>query len=172
MVLQPQRGGCSQRPVDRHGRGSILGLVTLAYVDWGKDELDLEEFRDVEDDGKDDDRHDVGQDDPVPRVDALALVVVLNRSPDGAVALQGQGDGDVDGAAQHEVVQGVQTVAESVFVKLRKRISVLIPSQTFIKCCAVYSTTLNLYVKNQNSLPLGPKPTSLHIRLLKSSIPK
>ncbi len=58
--------------------------------DRSKDELHFEELGDVEDDGEDDDRHDVGQDHPVPGVDPLALVVVLDGAPDGTVPLQGQ----------------------------------------------------------------------------------
>jgi hypothetical protein len=62
----------------------------LKFFDRGKDELDFKELGDVEDDGEDDDRHDVGQDYPVPGVDPLALVVVLDGAPHGTVPLQGQ----------------------------------------------------------------------------------
>ena len=88
-------------------------------VDGVDDKLDLEELRDVEEGREDDDRHDVGEDDASPRVDALALVVVLDRTPDRSVPLQRQRHRDVDGAAEDKVVHGVQAVSECVFVKLK-----------------------------------------------------
>ena len=99
------------------------GRLDLDGVD---DKLDLEELRDVEEGREDDDRHDVGEDDTSPRVDALALVVVLDGTPDRTVPLQRQRHRDVDGAAEDEVVHGVQTVSESVFVKLNNSNNIFI----------------------------------------------
>ena len=130
MILKPKSGRRSQSSVDgRHDRpiaGHVVGLVIQLGddVDRREDELDLEELRDVEENGEEDDGHHVGQDDPPPRVDALALVVVLDRSPDGAVPLQGQGDRDVDGAAEDEVMEWVQAVSESIFVKLESFLTI------------------------------------------------
>ena len=88
-------------------------------LDGVDDKLDLEELRDVEEGREDDDRHDVGEDDASPRDDALALVVVLDGTPDRAVPLQRQRHRYVDGTAEDEVVHWVQAVSESVFVKLK-----------------------------------------------------
>jgi hypothetical protein len=90
-------------------------------LDGVDDELDLEELWDVEEGREDDDRHDVGEDNASPRVDALALVVVLDRTPDRSVPLQRQRHRDVDGAAEDKVVHGVQAVSECVFVKLKRK---------------------------------------------------
>ena len=98
------------------GRGHGVGCVgVVAGVDG--DELDLEELGDVEDDGEGDDGEEVAGD-PAPGVDALAAVVVLDGPPDGAVALEGEGDGGVDGAAEDEVVELVEEVAEGELVGL------------------------------------------------------
>ena len=44
--------------------------------------------------------------------------MVLNRSPDCPVTLKGEGQSDIDGAAEDEVVKLVQEVAERVLVGL------------------------------------------------------
>ncbi len=80
-------------------------------------ELDLQELWNVEDGGEDAHGYHVPGH-PAPRVGALALVVVLHRAPDGAVPLQGQSQGGVDGAAEDEVVQLVEEAAEGVLVRL------------------------------------------------------
>jgi hypothetical protein len=125
MILKPKSGRRSQGPVDgsndRPVAVDVVGLVLHlhGHVDRREDELDFEELGDVEEDREDDDRHDVGEDDPSPWVDALALVVVLDRPPDSPVPLQGQRDRDVDGAAEDEVVKRIEAVTESIFVNLR-----------------------------------------------------
>ena len=45
--------------------------------------------------------------------------MILYRSPYGPVALQREGESDVDGAAEDKVVELVQDVAERVLVDLR-----------------------------------------------------
>ena len=45
-------------------------------------------------------------------------VVVFHRPPDGPVPLQGEGKGDVDGAAENKVVELIEEVAEGVLVGL------------------------------------------------------
>ena len=54
---------------------------------------------------------------PLSRVDG---VVVLDGRADGEVALHGEDGGHVDGAAEGDVVQGVQHVAERHVVEVRR----------------------------------------------------
>ena len=44
--------------------------------------------------------------------------MVLHRSPDSPVPLQGQSHSDVDGTAENKVVQGIETIAKGIFMKL------------------------------------------------------
>ena len=80
-------------------------------------QLELEELGQAEGDAEDDDGDDVAEDpDPLPPV--VDGVVVLDRLGDGQVALHGQHDRHVDGAAEDKVVDQVEAVAESVLVNL------------------------------------------------------
>lgn len=53
-----------------------------------------------------------------PWIGTLAFVVIFHRPPNGSISLQSQSQCGVDGAAEDEVVEWVEKVAESVFMSL------------------------------------------------------
>lgn len=80
--------------------------------------LDLEELRNVEERGEDDDRQEIRDKDPFPRIDTDTLVVVFDRPPNSPISFQGQSHGEEDGTAKDKVVQLVESVSECVLVDL------------------------------------------------------
>ena len=104
--------------------------VTALFVRFVK--RDFEAFGNVKDEGEYDHRQEVRDEDPAPRVDPFALVVVLDRSPDCPVALQSQCHRDVDRTAQDKVVSLVEKISKSVLVDLVElAVVVFRPSDAF-----------------------------------------
>ena len=114
VIVQPQLGRRRQRPI--------------AVFERLHHELHLQQFGDVKHHREDEHGNDVGGRHSRPRIGPFALVVILYRPPHGSEPLQGQGHRDVDRAAEHEVVQRVEEVAERVFVHLTES---LVLSQAF-----------------------------------------